>query len=58
LSDPVATSLGWAEESNKLICTAVLPDGVDAVEGHELSGDYYKSAVPVIELQIAKAGYR
>lgn len=58
LSDPVPTSLLWATESNALVCSAVLPDGVEAVEDQELDGDYYESNVPVIQFQIAKAGYR
>lgn len=28
LSDPLTTAMGWAEESNLLICTTVLPDGL------------------------------
>jgi hypothetical protein len=58
LSDPVTTSLAWAEESNAFVCTTVMPDGISSVQGKELSGDYYESCVPVIQLQIAKAGYR
>jgi len=58
VSDPRTTALGWAEETNKFVCTTVLPDGKDAVEGEELDGDYYGAAVPVIQLQIARAGYR
>ncbi|OCK98191.1 S1/P1 nuclease [Cenococcum geophilum 1.58] len=34
------------------------PGGVNAVSGKELDGSYYSTAIPVIELQIAKAGYR
>ena len=58
LSDPVTTSLAWAEEANAFVCTTVMPDGVAALENQELSGDYYNSCVPVIQLQIARAGYR
>ncbi len=58
LSDPVTSSLIWAEESNALICSTVLKGGVEAVEAQELGGAYYEAAVPVLELQIAKAGYR
>jgi hypothetical protein len=58
LSDPVTTALAWAEEANTFICTTVMPDGVDALVNQELSGDYYDSCVPVIQLQIARAGYR
>ena len=58
LSDPVTTSLSWAEESNAFVCTTVMPDGADALRSQELDGDYYEAAVPVIQLQIARAGYR
>lgn len=58
LSDPVSSSLIWATESNAAICTTVLPNGIDAVENQDLSGDYYDAAVPIVELQIAKGGYR
>ncbi|KAI9053052.1 hypothetical protein LZ554_003322 [Drepanopeziza brunnea f. sp. 'monogermtubi'] len=58
LSDPTTTSLGWAEETNKFVCTAVLPAGREGVENQELNGTYYENAAPVIQLQVAKAGYR
>ncbi len=58
MSDPVTTSLGWAEETNKLVCTAVLPAGREGVQDQELSGKYYENAEPVVKLQVAKAGYR
>ena len=58
LKDPVTSSLKWAEESNALICTTVLPEGVEGVKGKELSGVYFETAVPVVQLQVAKAGYR
>lgn len=37
---------------------AVFPKGVEAVAGQELSGPYYDAAGPVVEVQIARAGYR
>jgi len=58
LSDPVNSSLIWAQEANSYVCTTVLPDGVEGVQGKELNGTYFQKAVPVIELQIARAGYR
>lgn len=58
LSDPLSSSLVWAGESNAWVCTTVLPEGLDGVKGQELSGEYYEAAVPVVQLQIAKAGYR
>jgi nuclease S1 len=58
ITDPVATSMLWAQDSNAFVCTTVMPNGVSAVENVDLAGDYYTSAMPVIEEQIAKAGYR
>lgn len=58
LSDPISTSLSWAEETNKFVCTTVLPAGREGVEGQELNGTYYEHAVPVIQRQVAQAGYR
>ncbi len=58
ITDPVTTAMGWAQDSNAFVCTTVIPNGVSAVENVDLSGDYYTSAMPVIEEQIAKAGYR
>lgn len=36
----------------------VFPEGPAAIAGQELAGDYYEKAAPVIELQVARAGYR
>jgi hypothetical protein len=58
ISDPVTTSMGWAQDSNAFVCTTVIPNGPSAVENVDLAGAYYTSAMPVIEEQIAKAGYR
>jgi len=58
ISDPLTTSIAWAEEANAFVCTTVLPDGLDGVTGKDLSGGYYTAAVPVVQLQIARAGYR
>lgn len=58
LADPISTSLVWAEEANAFVCTTVLPNGVENIEGKELDSDYYQTAVPVIQIQVAKAGYR
>ena len=56
--DALNSSMVWATDTNKFVCTTALPNGPDAVSGQELSGTYYKTAIPVIEKQIAKAGYR
>lgn len=58
LSDPVTSAMTWATDANAYVCTTVIPSGVSAVENVDLSGAYYNNAIPVIELQIAKAGYR
>lgn len=56
--DPIATALYWARESNAYVCEAVLPEGPLAIVGQELGGDYYEKAAPIIEVQIARAGFR
>jgi hypothetical protein len=53
-----ASALKWATESNAEVCTTVLAKGVSWVESNDLSGSYLTTATPVINLQIAKQGYR
>ncbi|KAI1650728.1 nuclease S1 precursor [Daldinia loculata] len=53
-----STALKWATESNAYVCSTVLPDGISAVENKDLSGQYTTTAQPVVDLQIAKQGYR
>ena len=50
-----ACALKWAQDANTLNCQYVLKT---AESGQELDGTYYTGAVPYIELQISKAGYR
>ncbi|EKG11768.1 S1/P1 nuclease [Macrophomina phaseolina MS6] len=58
VDDAEASALVWARDTNKHVCSTVLPDGVSAVETGDLSGAYYDSSIDVIKEQIAKAGYR
>ncbi|KAJ2974280.1 hypothetical protein NUW58_g8707 [Xylaria curta] len=58
LDDPIATSMRWANESNAYVCSHVFPEGPAAIAGQELAGEYFEKAAPIIELQVAKAGYR
>jgi hypothetical protein len=58
ISDAKTTALTWATDANKYVCSVVIPKGQSAVEGKDLYPTYYDSAIPTIELQIAKAGYR
>ncbi|PVH76445.1 S1/P1 nuclease [Cadophora sp. DSE1049] len=58
LSDPVASSMIWASDSNAYVCSAVMPKGVSPLETVDLAGAYYEGVVGVVELQVAKAGYR
>ncbi|KAF7318834.1 Nuclease Le1 [Mycena chlorophos] len=52
---PLACPLAWAQDANKLDCSYVFKytPGTDLC-----TGSYYDGAVPIIETQIAKAGYR
>lgn len=45
----------WAQDANAINCQFVL---VNDETNQELDGDYYTGAVPYIEQQIAKGGYR
>ena len=57
IGDPVNTALGWASEANAYVCSVVLPQGVDAVQGQQLNGAYYNSVTDTIELQIARGKF-
>ena len=50
-----ACALQWAQDANTLNCQYVLKT---SESGKELDGTYYTGAVPYIELQISKGGYR
>ncbi|KAH6665837.1 nuclease S1 [Plectosphaerella plurivora] len=56
--DVEGTGLQWAREGNAYVCSHVFPEGPKAIEGQELGGEYFLNAAPVIELQVARAGYR
>ncbi|GAB7347874.1 hypothetical protein MBLNU459_g5401t1 [Dothideomycetes sp. NU459] len=58
VSDVVTTTMTWATQANSYVCTVVMPNGYKVLESGDLDGDYYASAIPTIELQIARAGYR
>jgi hypothetical protein len=53
-----SSALTWATESNAAVCSTVLSKGVSWVEDNDLSGSYTTTATPVVNLQIAKQGYR
>lgn len=58
IKDAVGSSMVWAKDANSYVCSTVLPNGEDGVEGKELDNEYYNTAIVVIEEQVAKAGYR
>ena len=52
-------ALAWAQETNAWVCSYVLPPSYpDGFAGSELNGSYYDGAVDIVELQIARAGWR
>ncbi|GJN67486.1 nuclease S1 [Purpureocillium lilacinum] len=55
---PIDTAMAWSREANALVCTHVLPEGPEAIVGKELGGEYFTKAGPVIEKQVARAGFR
>jgi len=56
--DPVATAMAWSRECNTYVCTHVFPEGPKAIVGQELGGAYFEAAGPVVEKQVARAGFR
>ncbi|KAF4124661.1 S1/P1 Nuclease [Geosmithia morbida] len=56
--DAVSTAMAWSRECNAYVCSHVFPEGPAVIAGQELGGDYYEAAGPVIEKQIARAGFR
>jgi len=59
LQKPIETSLRWANEANGLVCTHVLPAGVEAIWGKEIAGGEYEDrAWEAVRMQIARGGVR
>jgi S1/P1 Nuclease len=71
ISTAQTCALKWAGEANKFVCSYVLKDGknLGPDEGEEdcqwewhgpadVSKEYYVGAVPIVEGQVAKAGWR
>ncbi|KAM0737727.1 hypothetical protein ACQRIT_007731 [Beauveria bassiana] len=58
LADTNGTALAWSREANALVCSHVFPQGPDTIQDQELSGQYYEDAAPILEKQVALAGYR
>ncbi|MCJ1463914.1 hypothetical protein MMC07_002523 [Pseudocyphellaria aurata] len=58
IQDATGCALTWATEANSYVCSYVLKDDVEGVEGRNLATDYYDGAVPIVEYLIEKAGVR
>jgi len=58
LSDTTTSAMTWASDANTYVCTNALKGGVAALETGDLGGSYYTGNTAVIQLLIAKAGYR
>ncbi|GJF00691.1 S1/P1 nuclease [Phanerochaete sordida] len=52
---PLECPLVWAREANAYDCTVVFPFSTNE---DACTGTYYSNAIPVIDLQLAKQGYR
>jgi hypothetical protein len=50
--------LRGSSANSLFLSLSVLPEGPEAIRGQELGSEYYEAAAPVIELQVARAGYR
>ncbi|KAL4863443.1 hypothetical protein BDV12DRAFT_189699 [Aspergillus spectabilis] len=58
IRNPLECIMEWATETNSLICNFVLKNGVSWFEDHNLGGEYYEQAVPIVEKQISRAAMR
>lgn len=58
INDPVTTTMSWVQGANAHVCNTVFSQSLSYIEGTDLSGAYYTTALPVFEQQIAMAGYR
>src|SRR5205814_104934 len=58
VKNPDDCSLTWAKESNTWICRFVLKPGLEWLESHDLSLEYYDGAKPIVEELMGKAGAR
>jgi len=58
ITDAENCALEWAQDSNALVCTQVVPDGVSAVEKGDLADTYGPDNEETVSRQIAKGGYR
>ncbi|KAK4538874.1 hypothetical protein RGQ29_032287 [Quercus rubra] len=58
IDDAQAGAMIMASDANSHVCSTVMPDGVEGIEGDELYPEYYNKSIGVIEMMIAKAGYR
>ena len=58
ISDPQGSALNWAKDANAYVCSNSLKGGASAVQMGDLNGTYYNNNFPVVQQQIAKAGYR
>ena len=54
LDDSIDSAMIWARDSNAKVCSVVMPQGAEELEGMELGQAYYESAVDTVELQVAK----
>ncbi|OBU00298.1 hypothetical protein VE01_01489 [Pseudogymnoascus verrucosus] len=59
LGDVENSVMRWAQESNRLVCEVVVPEGGwEELQGKDLSGEYYEQAIGKVEMQVARAGVR
>ena len=54
ISDPITSSMLWANDANSYVCTQVMPNGINVLANQDLSGDYYDNSTATIQYMIAK----
>ena len=56
LAEAQTCALLWAGDANKFVCSHVLKDDIEGVEGIDLAEEYYEGAVPVIDEMVLREG--
>lgn len=58
MSSSPFSSFSLLHHLHLLLTQPVLPQGPEGISGQELGSSYYEDAAPVVEVQIARAGFR
>ena len=57
IKDTEGTAISWWKDAHDLVCTVVMPNGLQKLkDAPNLYPGYYREVIDVLELQVAKGG--